>query len=41
MTTEVQTVSADAQLEAAIATMRRHKLGVFPVMHDHQVAGLI
>ncbi|WP_457951385.1 CBS and ACT domain-containing protein [Lactiplantibacillus pentosus] len=41
MTTEVQTVAADAQLEAAIATMRRHKIGVLPVMNDHQVVGII
>ncbi|MGP4116876.1 CBS domain-containing protein [Levilactobacillus zymae] len=41
METKVQTVAATAQLETAIATMRKHKIGVLPVMAHDQVVGII
>ena len=41
METAVQTVAATAQLETAIATMRKHKIGVLPVMTGDQVVGII
>ena len=41
METAVQTVAATAQLETAIATMRKNKIGVLPVMTGDQVVGII
>lgn len=41
METQVQTVAGNAQLETAIAQMRRHKIGVLPVMDRHQMVGII
>jgi acetoin utilization protein AcuB len=41
METAVQTVASSAQLETAIATMRKHKIGVLPVMTGDQVVGII
>ncbi|MFC6181685.1 CBS domain-containing protein [Lactiplantibacillus daowaiensis] len=41
MTTNVQTINATDQLEDAIYQMRQHKIGVLPVMHAHQIVGII
>ncbi|RRK10584.1 CBS domain-containing protein [Lactiplantibacillus garii] len=41
METNVQTVAANAQLEDAIYAMRKHQIGVLPVMDGEQVVGII
>ncbi|MFB9768669.1 CBS domain-containing protein [Lactiplantibacillus modestisalitolerans] len=41
METQVQTVTANAQLETAIAKLRRYDIGVLPVVDGEAVVGII
>ena len=41
METNVQTVAAEAQLEDAIYAMRKHEIGVLPVMAGTAIVGII